>query len=384
MKILFFSGDYWPNNGGIAAHVYYLSRALARIGHQVTVLGGAQKNVKSLSSTPSSAGGNLHEIIMFRKGPRIVKGVVFLMQSFFLLRVLSRQKWDVIHFHNFVPDGLLLGILPWPEAKIRVMTNHSSQYLIALEKQRPTLLYQTATRMVNGFIAPSNELLEKTAPIMRQGQAAKYIPNGVDLTTFTPGIPTDSAYELLDVDKTRTIILTVRRHSPKCGLDYLIHAIPTIISKYPDVVFCLLGDGEQTAELKNLASELKIQNSVRFPGRVLHDQLPNVLRAAYLTILPSLYEAVSLAGLESMACGIPVVGTRVGGIPEFVLHKETGILIEPQSSVAIARAVMDLIEKPALRNEVSLNAHNLVRQKYSWDSVAQTTVDFYQALSREN
>jgi glycosyltransferase involved in cell wall biosynthesis len=380
MKILMFSGDYWPNEGGIATHVCEVSPALAARGASVTVVGGHR------GTRPASRGGaavssaGLREILIARKGPRLVRGLVFLIEAFARLIQLAREEWDVVHFHNFFPDGLLLGIAGWPRSKVRVMTNHSSQYLEAVARGQSLVPHRLLTRCVTGFVAPSRELAQRTARIMRSRQTVRCIPNGVDVMRFAPGAPTQRAFEILGADRHSTVVMAIRRHSPKCGLDYLIRAAPEIVRQHPEVVICLVGSGELTSELKRLAWELGMQPHITFPGRVYHDTLPDLLRAAYLTVLPSLYEAVSLAGLESMACGVPVIGTRVGGIPEFVDDGKTGFLVEPRSESAIATAVLRLLADPELRHEMSAACRTLVREKFTWDCVARQLLEFYSDL----
>jgi glycosyltransferase involved in cell wall biosynthesis len=379
MKILLFSADYWPDPGGIAAHVYYLSRALAEAGADVTVVGGYLAPIPHPPDKPTGP-GIFREITIQRKGPRLFRGLWFLLRSWQTLNRLASERWDVIHYHNFLPDGFLLGLLPWPKAKIRVMTNHSDILLKAIDRRKNPIIFRWTVRQVNGIIAPSPELRDKSDVIQHPGQVITYIPNGVDISRFTPGPVISEAYKLLQVTPEQKVILAVRRHDPKCGLPFLLQAIPYVITRHPDAVFCLIGDGEQTNELKQLANHLKLGNSVKFLGRMSHDKLPIVLRGAYCTVLPSVYEAVSLAGLESLACGVPVVGTNVGGIPEIVKPHQTGILVEPQSARALAEGLNYLLEHPKERDEMSAFSRKFVIENFSWEAVAKKTISFYELL----
>lgn len=379
MKILFFSVDYWPDPGGIAAHVYYLSRALAEAGADVTVVGGHLAPISHPSDKPQGA-GTFREITIQRKGPRIFRGLWFLLRAWKVLNRLANEEWDVIHYHNFLPDGLLLGLLAWPKAKVRVMTNHSDILLKALDRGKNPLIFRKVVRRVNGIIAPSPELRDKSQIIQHHGQILAYIPNGVDIKRFTPGLPTAKSYQLLQATPEQKIILAVRRHDPKCGLDYLIQAIPKIVARHPEAVFCLIGDGVQTAELKRLVAELRIDKFVKFLGRMSHETLPLAFRAAYCSVLPSIYEAVSLSGLESLACGIPVVGTKVGGIPEFVKPGHTGLLVEPYSADALADALNYLLDNPEERDKMAEECAQFVAKNFSWEVAARKTLDFYYSL----
>ncbi len=184
MKVLMFSGDYWPNIGGIASHVYYLSRALAQNGVKITVIGGHHLPViEHLSGIDPQ---NFQEFLIKRQGPKKFRGFDFLFRAALILKRMDSKEWDVVHFHNFIPDGLLLGFANWPKSTIRVYTNHSSALLEALDRGKGISLYKAVTRSVCGIITPSLELMEKSIFIQKSNQKVIYIPNGVDIQLFSP------------------------------------------------------------------------------------------------------------------------------------------------------------------------------------------------------
>lgn len=378
MKVLMFSADYWPDIGGIAMHVRYLSRALASLGMEVTVIGGHRAPWPLPGEADLNAHITIQEIPIHRKGPRGVRGAFFTLRAFLRLRQLAGTKWDVAHFHNFFPDGLLLR--KWKHAAIRVMTNHSDILLKAIDGRRSLAHFRWLIRPVDGIIAPSPELQEKSRLISHHEQVVKYIPNGVDVDLFAPGKATSEAFDQLKVKRENRILLAVRRHDAKCGLEYLLQAMPRIVNTNPEAVLCLVGDGPQTSMLRRLASSLGISGNLRFVGRVPHSSLPNLYRAAYLSVLPSIYEAVSLAGLESLACACPVVGTRVGGIPEFIHQGLTGLLSEPQSAEDLAEAIQYLLMRGEIRDRMGEEGRKLAVREFSWPAVAKRTSLFYSAL----
>jgi glycosyltransferase involved in cell wall biosynthesis len=381
LKILIFSVDYWPDPGGIAAHVFYMSRALAEAGADVTVVGGHLTPITT-PSDKSHGPGTFREITIQRDGPRFLRGILFLIRAWKVLRDLSRENWDVVHFHNFLPDGLLLGLFRWPKARLRVMTNHSDILLKTIDRGKSAFVFRQVVRSVDGIIGPSPELRDKSAIIQHSGQAVVYIPNGVDIHRFIPGKPTGESYQLLAVPSQKKIIIAVRRHDPKCGLRYLLEAIPMVTRVHPEAIFCLIGDGEQTIELKQLASDLALGDSVKFLGRMSHEKLPLVLRAAYVTVLPSIYEAVSLSGLESLACGIPVVGTNIGGIPEFIKPGHTGLLVEPYSAITLAEGLNYMLDHPEERECMAAESRSFAAENFSWSKVAEQVLGFYHSLGK--
>lgn len=370
MKIFMFSTDYWPDTGGIANHVYYLSRALAAQGNEVTVVGGhISKPPMEVAETPA----NLREILIHRKGGKFFRSMYFLLRSLGFIISLSNQRWDVVHYHNFLWDGLLVGLTRLPTAKVRIFTNHSSLMLEMMDQGKSLISLKILTKSVNGIIGPSYELVQKSSYVARPTQSITYIPNGVDISRFVPAHSRMSSL-------TERQIVAIRRHDEKCGLIYLIEAAQIVVKKYSDVVFYIYGDGTETPKLKQRVKELGLESKVLFPGRVSHKELPSVLQSSYVTVLPSLYEAVSLSGLESMACGVPVIGSEVGGIPEIVIPGETGWLVPPRSSEAIAQAIIESLTQPMLRQKMSLKCRQLVVERYSWESIAKRTIEFYQQV----
>jgi len=378
LKILMLSADYPPDLGGISGHVYRLSRALASQGAYLTVVGGHV--LTHVMPTPSSdvVQPMLREIRIRRAGPRGFRAAWFVARAKRFLRSLQKDKWDVLHYHNFFPDGLVLR--NFREAKIRIFTNHSDAFLRAHESGRKRRWYHWLTAGASGIIAPSEEIAEKSRDFF-QGNGAKieYIPNGVDTSLFTPGPRTSSAAARLGARLGEDVILlAVRRHDPKCGLDYLIRAMPAVLASEPRALLCLVGGGSEGSRLKALAGEMGCGERIRFLGRVENEKIPELYRAAYLSVLPSIFEAVSLSGLEALASGCPVVGTRVGGIPAFVHDGETGLLVEPKSPSSLAEGICRLLGAPALRERMALRGRAIVEQQFSWDSIARRTIAFYQ------
>jgi len=108
--------------------------------------------------------------------------------------------------------------------------------------------------------------------------------------------------------------------------------------------------------------------------------LPKLYSLAEFSLLPSIYEAVSLSGLESLACGTPVIGTNVGGIPEFIKNGKTGFLVEPKSSQAIADAANRMLDTPELLSQMRRDCREFVVSDFSWRSVAKKTIAYYESL----
>jgi glycosyltransferase involved in cell wall biosynthesis len=376
MRILMVSDDYLPNPGGIAAHVHELSCALAELGHEVDLIAG--HDLKHQGTLPELPPGL--RILSHRGFRWSAPGYASMaaVTARMIWRARRLRRYDVCHWHSLIWEtwGVALGAARLP----RVFTNHSSGYL---RRARSRLRRSTQLRAILGradrVIAPSPELLERSVDAGYPRERLRYIPNGVDVRTFAPGERDPELmqrYGLSDSDK---VIAVPRRLDPKNGVDVLIRALPSVASAIPNVKVLLIGDGVQRAELEALVAELGLTRLVVFCGTQPRAEMVRHLRLGHVATLPSRAEAVSLAGLEAMAVGLPVVGSRVGGIPEFVTDGENGALVPVDDPLALSRALAALLADAQLRKNLGRRARAGVQDRFSWRGTALQTLDVYAA-----
>ncbi len=146
------------------------------------------------------------------------------------------------------------------------------------------------------------------------------VPNGIDLEEFL--VPTKS----FNYSNYKTIIF-VGRLNPVKGVRYLIKAMRFVLEKEPNCKLLIVGDGEERAELEALSVQLGIKESIQFAGAVPHEKVRTYLQQADVFVLPSLSEGFPLVILEAMACGLLIVATRVGGIPDILKDGINGYLV---------------------------------------------------------
>lgn len=211
----------------------------------------------------------------------------------------------------------------------------------------------------------------------------RVIPNGVDIGIFRPKSPNADRVESLRRElglSGKRVIVSVSRLVRKNGIDTLLDALPAIREHHPDVVLVLVGDGSDRRGLEARADELGIRNAVRFAGSVEHERTVDYLQLADLFARPSRSEGLGSAFLEAMACGIPVLATPVGGIPDFLRHEENGLLVEAESERAVARATDRLLSDGTLAKRLSEEGLRLVRSRYRWDTLAEQIGELYEEL----
>jgi glycosyltransferase involved in cell wall biosynthesis len=214
-----------------------------------------------------------------------------------------------------------------------------------------------AAQAISYFLADWGKRMGVAGPIT-------VVPNGVDLEKFTgrPSIPTarpDGA----------TMLITTSRLVKKNGLADLISSLAFLP---PTITLKIYGTGPEETTLRQLAVKLGVNSRVTFAGQAHHAELARALAAADVFVRPSLSEGLGNSFLEALAVGLPVVGTPVGGIPDFLHADETGWLCRVNDPASIADQIKDIIN-PANQEKVARiikQAQELVRNNYSWEKVA--------------
>jgi glycosyltransferase involved in cell wall biosynthesis len=197
--------------------------------------------------------------------------------------------------------------------------------------------------------------------------------NGIDLRRLAGAPPADLP-GLLGVSAHTPIVFCAGRAQPYKGIQTVIDAAALMRDQQVAFVFC--GDGSYRTQLEARVAELGLQNFY-FLGR--RDDVPSLLKAATIAVIPSWWaEAFGLTVVEAMAAGVPLIATRVGGIPELVQDGVTGVLIEPGDAVALADALQSLLASPAQRAAFSEAGANLAKLRFSLTRVAN---DLYELIA---
>lgn len=213
--------------------------------------------------------------------------------------------------------------------------------------------------------------------------AIRVVPNGVDTERFSPDVANGPRLDALRKELSITderVLVSVSRLVPKNGLDIVIDALPRILEVGPRSVVVFVGDGPERRALERRAEENGVRQAVRFVGTVDHELTADYLRLADVFVRPSRSEGLGSAFLEAMACGIPVVATPVGGIPDFLRHEDNGLFVAPESAPSLAEGVLRLLSDGELSKRFAEEGVRIVRSRYRWDVVAGQIGEIYQEL----
>ena len=216
-----------------------------------------------------------------------------------------------------------------------------------------------------------------------QNQGAKktaIIPNGALLEGAQLAVKSRIADDSMGNGKT---IVTVSRLVPKNGVDILIRAFHILSTRYniKDARLLVVGSGSEENNLKNLSKSLDLRNSINFIGNIPNERVYDYLAKADLFVRPSRSEGLGNAFLEAMAAGVAVIGTPVGGIPDFIKNGETGLFAEPENPEDLADKIAVLLNDDSLRKNIIAKAYNFVKEKYNWDLIAGQYKKIYENRS---
>jgi glycogen(starch) synthase len=163
------------------------------------------------------------------------------------------------------------------------------------------------------------------------------------------------------------------------GFDLALGAFRSIIMRFPRARLIIAGNGPARTELEKQAAKEKISHAVEFIGWVAPEGVPALINDATMVLMPSRQDSFPLVALEAAGMARPVVATRVGGLPEIVLHKQTGLLVDKEDREGLAQAVFFLIDNPDAAVQMGNAARRRVETAFSWER----HVDAYDALYRQ-
>jgi len=281
-------------------------------------------------------------------------------------------EFDVIDAHYYYPDGVAAALLAWHFNKPFTVTARGTDINLIANHSIPRRLMRWVSERACASIGVSSALTQAMAQMGMPASKLMTMPNGVDLDLFHLQ-PQSSTRALLDWPEWPTLLSAgnlVRNKGHHLAIESLVHL--------PEFRLVIAGDGPERASLDTLALQLKVSSRVQFLGSVDQDQLARCYSAADILVLASSREGSPNVLLESMACGTPVVATRVGGIPEIVACSSAGRLMSEPTAVVLAATVTDLWQNLPDRRTVRSLA-----QVCSWQSTTDAQVGLFRRVTAD-
>ena len=294
-------------------------------------------------------------------------------------KIIINENIDIVHTHGYKSN--LYGVLSAKlTGKPAVVTIH-----LWTKETRQVRFYEwidkkLVIKYADYIVAVSDLIHQELIQLGIKEKKAKYISNGIDTGLYSPLEFNASFKQRLGIDN-YFVIGVVGRLTYQKGHIYLLKAFRSISSNIPDVKLLIVGEGELKKKLIEEADKLKIGNKVVFLG--YQEDMVSVYRAMDIFVLPSISEGLPLVLLEAMSMGLPVVATRVGGIPS-VANNENGILVPPRNEKALKEAMLRLIEDESLRKDMGKKARGHIISYFSIKSTFNKYLTLYNSLANNN
>jgi colanic acid/amylovoran biosynthesis glycosyltransferase len=298
------------------------------------------------------------------------------------LRLMSRQSPSLIHAHFGIEGVSALGLARQLGIPLITMFHGFDATLkphIMLASPawfRYPLLRHKLAREGDLFLCASafirHRLLETGFPESRTH--THYI--GVDCQTIRPREPAEE----------QPLILHVARLVEVKGTAYLLRAFAALVRQHDRARLLIIGDGPLRKRLQALAASLGVRDRVEFPGALSHAEVLSWMRKAAMLVLPGIRtatgreEGLGMVLLEAAATGLPIIGSRVGGIPECILDGRTGFLVPERDANALAQRLSQLLESPGKRYQIGAAGRALVESRFNIDRQTAALEDLYDSL----
>lgn len=359
MKIAFYNLTTTTKSGGIETFNWEMAKVLRKRGYAVHIYGGRGNfPFDRPANTPVHTYPYIRRESFPNFGTRFRRFMERLSFGLFTLRDLIKGKYHYIYLIK--PYDIPVALLASAFSKARVIFGSSGTEFFPG--------YTQLVKKVDYFFACS----EFNASQIEEycGIRPLVLPNGVDTELFKPLSPDPELIKTLELNGGEIVVMTVGRLVGLKGIKYAIGAVEKLLKRGFRVRYLIIGEGEERKKLEVFVKNLQRERNIFFLGNIINSVLPRYYSLSTLAVFPSIAdEAFGISIAEALACGVPIVSTNMGGIPELV--GDAGILVPPKDEDALANAIETLIANNELRRDLGIKGRNRIDKKFSWDSIAE-------------
>ena len=348
-----------------------LCKGLKRNGYE-SIIGVIRNSHNPHVEVADEARKNAIDTVIFPCEAQLDIRLIFRIRGY-----AEKNHISLMHCHGYKSNfyGLLASRRNIPV----VTTNHNwlaSHWRLRAYRRFDSLLIRYFTRIIAVSGGVRKEMLKYGVPEKK----IRVIDNGIDLTRFNETMLPAAIREEFGIKEGVTVIGTVGNLGAEKGQVYLLQAAKGIVNNVGSVKFIFVGDGPLRMYLENAASELGIRDNVIFTG--FRTDIPNLLAAMDIFVLPSVIEGLPMVLLEAMAAKKAVVATRVGAISK-VVNSENGILVEPRDVAGLQNAILSLLTSEEKRQKYASAGHDTVKTHFSSERMSSEYIDLYNELVGE-
>ena len=284
-------------------------------------------------------------------------------------------KYDVIHVHWPFPHGMMGQVARFISGKPLVMMSHGAEFSLARRKKWVVPFLRQSLQTADLCIANSSDTASKV--INLSDRHCHVLPYGT----------TVSAADVQAEPASKPRVLFTGRLIERKGLEYLLQAVPMILSRVPNADFIITGDGDQRQRLENLSNQLGLDEVVSFKGFVSKEELAQEYAKCNVWVNPGIIdswgdaEGLGIGSIEAYSYFKPVVASRVGGIPDTIRDGETGYLVPEKDPSALADAICDLLTHPEKCRQFGRAGFKFAKETFSWKRIVGDLEHLYAAAA---
>lgn len=308
--------------------------------------------------------------------PLKMKGEADLWASLRLALLMKRKKCQLAHFHD--AHSLSIGLRAASWARVPLMVAHR-------RVDFPLGRHYFSQKKYRGKLDAIIAISEGVKKVLIEGKVPPekifVIPSGIDLSIFEEIEDRNFLRRELGLAADDFLVGIVAALEDHKGHKYLFQATKIVRQHSPKIKLIVVGSGSLRLELESQVHELGLQDIVFFLG--FREDVPRILASLDLFVLSSHMEGLGSSLLDALACGLPVVATRAGGIPEIIHHEETGLLVPPKDSEALAQAIIRLYHDRQLAHKLAARGREYVQRHFSAEAMAQRIIDLYFLLAQK-
>ncbi|ADZ08972.1 glycosyl transferase group 1 [Methanobacterium lacus] len=309
--------------------------------------------------------------------------VKFQFCSFIIFNLINSYKklkdMDIVHVQWPIPNGLGALFLKKISKIPYINTIHGEEVYLS-KKYHTVFLIKLLVNNSSKTITNSSATLKTCLNEGLDKKKLDIIPFGVDTSFYKP----------LNIVKDKKIfqILSVGYLIERKGFMYLISSISEVSKKHENVRLKIVGSGPQEKQLKDLITKLQLEKYIEILGNIPNDELLKMYNSSDLFVLPSIIdsqgntEGLGVVLIEAMACGLPVIGSNIGGIPDIISDGETGLLFPQKDVVELSKSIIKLIENRILMEKIADKGYQMVKTNFSWEKIAAQYIDCYEKIKK--
>lgn len=406
LKICLLSYRSNPHSGGQGVYLKNLSRALKDLGHTVEVVAGLPNPHLDedipLTLLPSLDLYNPEDLFRIPSLKELANPInliewlgistmgfteifSFGLRAYIFLRKKLHQ-YDIVHDNQSLSYGIwaisrkvpTIATIHHPiTVDRRIDIQQASKLLEKLKHVR----WYSFLGMQKRVAKELSHLITVSTSAMKDIQKDFDIPEG-KFRIIPNGINTDIFYPIPEIEREKDrLIVTNSADMPLKGLYYLLKAISEI-SKTRQIKLVVIGAPKKNGKIEKLIKDLDIKDLIAFTGRIDNKEFVKQYAKASIAVVPSVYEGFGLPVGEAMACGVPVISTTGGALPEVV--GDCGILVPPADHQALTKAITQLLDHPGHAKELGQSGYTRVMEHFTWQKAAEKTIETYREVIRDH